>query len=111
MADRAQRVQQHRGDVSTTCASVVREELRSAIDEDDEDDSLQDIEFLLWLEQAVADEVRRREAMAIAMYEEQEALEQEELAALLATHLAVETPRSGGDLLDGHCDGDADLTR
>mmetsp|Transcript_10498 Transcript_10498/g.27243 ORF Transcript_10498/g.27243 Transcript_10498/m.27243 type:complete len:140 (+) Transcript_10498:1-420(+) len=89
VADRRTHVQRHRGsDVGAFCATVFREELRTAIDEDD-DESLHDIDFLLWLEQSVADEVRVREMRALAMYEEQLAFEEEELAALVETHLGV----------------------
>jgi hypothetical protein len=49
-----------------------------------------DADLVRWLEQEVLDELRRREADDQAMCDAREAYEDEELAALLETHLGLD---------------------
>jgi hypothetical protein len=83
---RFQVVERHRADVGVLCADVAKDK-PPAGEVDDEDEADFDLDFMLWLEQEVMDELRRREQ---ALCEEREAYEEAELAALLETHLSVQ---------------------
>lgn len=73
-------VEQKRADVEAMCARIVRAEFDAA-----DDDEL-DVDLMLWLEQQVLEHISQSERK---LFEEQQAYEDEALAALLETHLTV----------------------
>lgn len=78
---RAILVENRRADVEAMCARIVRSEFEA----DDEEEL--DVDLMLWLEEQVLEHMANAER---ALYEEQQAWEEEALAALLETHLSVD---------------------
>ncbi|KAG8466306.1 hypothetical protein KFE25_002062 [Diacronema lutheri] len=77
---RAALLNDRRAEVEALCARVVRAEFEATDDEE------LDVDLMIWLEE----QVREHMASERALFEEQEAYEEEALAALLETHLALD---------------------